>query len=373
MHTTRAVMDETSIDIPGYDKPLPFVSRDSADYLRRTTVLYGASDSGKTVVVKWILNKLKDIIPCGIVITPTGSANNSFADIVPRRCIKINPAVSDLRIILEKQKNATIIYNKVNCLATLKKICDRVNDLTCISTCRRIHLGTTRIIENINANDTLNFAQKREQVKNIEERLTSMLRRLYKKTIQQHRELIVCTHTLDVDERYAIKYINFNPHFLLLMDDCASQIDKWAKDDAINQIFFEGRHYFITTIITMQDDKKLNTGIRKNTFTNVFTEANCSIGFFQNKANGFTTQIKKDGDRISNHLFAPNANGTNNYKKLIYARRDNQYPFRYIIADDMGDFRIFSPSLWKLCEEIPDDEDAGLIKESSAFYTSFKV
>jgi hypothetical protein len=316
---------------------------------------------------------LRTIIPCGLAIAPTGTANKAYDRIFPKRCIKIKPTKEDLRIVLEKQKNATNIYNKANDVDTLKKLCNRLNDLDCINASRRINLGVKKIIEDITNSQEMNWADKKEQIKAVEEKMQSMLRKIYKTTITKYKNELCNKHYLSNDEKYAIKYMNFNPNFLLLMDDCASQIEQWAKDDAINQIFFEGRHYYITTIITMQDDKKLNTGIRKNTFNNIFTEANCAIGFFENKANSFTKQIKKDGDKIANYIFAPNANGTKNYKKLVYNRQDTSYPFRYVIVDDLDNFQMFSSALWELCDRVPTDEDASVVNETSIFYNSFKV
>lgn len=365
--------ENTFIEIPGYDKPLPFVDSNVRNYWRHTTVLYGASETGKTILVKWILFMLRLIIASGVVIAPTGAANKAYDGIIPKRCIKNKPTSEDLRIILEKQKNATAIYNRANNLDTLRKLCNRINDLECVNDARRINLGTQKIINDITNSQDLNWAERKEQIKTIEEKRESMLRRVYKRTISKYQSEVVQKHVLSNDEKLAIKYMNFNPNFLLVLDDCASQIAKWAKDDAINQIFFEGRHYYITTIITMQDDKKLDPEIRKNTFNNIFTEANCAIGFFENKANAFTRQIKKDGDKIANFLFAPNANGAENYKKLVYNRRDSMYPFRYLIADEMDGFRMFSPALWEMCDKVPTDEEASVINESSLFYRSFQV
>ena len=68
---------------------------------------------------------------------------------------------------------------------------------------------------------------------------------------------------LTYEEKFCVKFLYFNPSLLLILDDCASQVDKWGKDNTINKLFFEGRWMWITSIYTMQDDKKLATGIRK--------------------------------------------------------------------------------------------------------------
>ena len=44
----------------------------------------------------------------------------------------------------------------------------------------------------------------------------------------------------------------FDPRIFLVMDDCLGSKLDWLKDKPIAELFFHGRHYFITYIITMQ-------------------------------------------------------------------------------------------------------------------------
>ena len=70
-----------------------------------------------------------------------------------------------------------------------------------------------------------------------------------------------------------------NPRSLLVMDDCLASKGDWAKDAKIHELFFNGRHYQITYILTMQFPLGIKPELRFN-FDYVFIMAE---DFFNNK------------------------------------------------------------------------------------------
>lgn len=56
----------------------------------------------------------------------------------------------------------------------------------------------------------------------------------------------------------------FNPRAFLVMDDCLSDKGSWVKDKWIQEIFFNGRHYSLTYLITMQFSLGLKPELRAN-------------------------------------------------------------------------------------------------------------
>lgn len=63
---------------------------------------------------------------------------------------------------------------------------------------------------------------------------------------------------------YAKKGIKIDIRILLLMDDCLSDSKGWAKDEALREILFNGRHYGITYILTMQAPLEIAPSLRDN-------------------------------------------------------------------------------------------------------------
>jgi len=51
---------------------------------------------------------------------------------------------------------------------------------------------------------------------------------------------------------------------ILIMDDCLSQKDKWAKDQNIKEVLMNGRHYGLTYILTMQTPLGITPELRLN-------------------------------------------------------------------------------------------------------------
>jgi hypothetical protein len=55
-----------------------------------------------------------------------------------------------------------------------------------------------------------------------------------------------------------------NPHAFLIFDDTISDANVWKRDTRIKEIFFNGRHYKILFLLTMQDPKAITPGLRAN-------------------------------------------------------------------------------------------------------------
>lgn len=55
-----------------------------------------------------------------------------------------------------------------------------------------------------------------------------------------------------------------DPSGILIMDDCLSKKKSWAKDENIMEILMNGRHYFLTYILTMQTPLGITPDLRLN-------------------------------------------------------------------------------------------------------------
>lgn len=66
----------------------------------------------------------------------------------------------------------------------------------------------------------------------------------------------------------AKKYYKMNkfvdPRTIIVMDDMMNSANIWKKDDGIKTIFFNGRHYFITYILILQDPMGITPDLRTN-------------------------------------------------------------------------------------------------------------
>ena len=149
---------------------------------------------------------------------------------------------------------------------------------------------------------------------------------------------------------YIVKYLDFNPNCIVVFDDCGASLTMFQNEEVIKKILYQGRHSFINIILTLQDDMKLDSSIKKNAFVNVFTTSRCASGYFQRGNNNFSKKEKELADKIITHIFSKK-----DFKKLVYVRDDND-PFRYTVAELYGSFRFGSPCLWDMCGKIANTE-----------------
>lgn len=93
----------------------------------------------------------------------------------------------------------------------------------------------------------------------------------------QHRKITALheryKHIQDVDERMKVIKSDISNYCFVIMDDMLSD-NSWKNDPFINRIFYEGRHYLIFFLLTMQIPLGIKPNLRSNidfvflTFTN---------------------------------------------------------------------------------------------------------
>lgn len=365
-------MVDKSINIPGYGK-LEHESQNLDLLFRRASCFYGPSDTGKSTLMRHYMKKLQPYIPLIHVICPTAGANDCWDDVDSKCVIKV-PTVDKLRLIFDRQVDATAVYNKANDMRTLQKLFARVNDHKALSDVKKYERLKELSLKRIQSCNDMNYAEKDGQSKDIKEKTNDKIKSVYKTTIKKYRNILIKKKdSLDQDEKYSLKFLNFNPSLLLILDDCAAMIKEWSKNTIINRLFFESRHYWVTSWYALHSDNMLLPAIRKNSFGNFFTDANVAMSFFNNKENNFTKDDKKKANVIASHVFQNSSSGVRNHKKMIYNRKDNEHKFRYIIASIPPKFKMGSPYLLEYCARVPKKENSEVVSKSSRFSNSFKV
>lgn len=347
-------MNDKSIHIESFGD-LHFIDKNPDNFLNRSTILYGPSNTGKSTIGFWIMELLKPYIPNIIVICPTDGANESYSGIVPGRCIFSSCDVEQLRNLYQRQEEATQTYNKANRMEILESLFNKANDSSAKTLVDKLDRITMFRLRKVESSSEMNYATKKEQTKAITDKVKKTKRSIYKDTIEKHKTTLL-TLNLSTDEKFSIKFLRFNPNMLVVLDDCQAEIATWGKDDTVKKLFFQGRHVNVTSMYMLQTDSSkdgLPPGIRMNTFNNFFTDGNTATRFFNNKDNGFSAQDKRDAQKIISELFKPNPDGSPNFKKLVYSRLDPMHKFRYVIADQPENFKFGSEALWELSKKVP--------------------
>lgn len=341
------------------DIEIPLFTKSYKYFLNKSIVLYGSSGSGKSMIMRDILFILKDHIPNTVVICPTNHLNKSYDDIIPPQLIYTDVTEELIKNIFKRQKTVVKIHNMVNDISRLEKIYNKLSRSNDHLIKSQIMNGYRIVKQKFSENENIHLAEKKIKIQELDDGHKKKLIEFYKKIINKNKSLIKNSsvrNNFDETEIKIINFININPNLLIILDDAAVSANVWAKYQEIKEMFFNGRHHKITFMISFQDDKLLESSLRKNAFINIFTTEIVCNSFFQRSANNFTKPEKIKMAKLSNFIFNDEKLKERNYKKLVYIKDKNPNTY-YILADYNDDFRFGSNHLYELCNKVKKDDD----------------
>lgn len=331
------------------DLKIPYLEKDANNYFMKSTTIYGASKSGKSTIAIEILKLLQPLIPLITIFSPTEQENQTFKDIVPNEVIYATLEIPTLEKIYKRQRAATRIYNICNDRGRLRPLFMKVSNIELREAEVKVREQAEDLKRRKERDDTLDPISRKVAVAAVDGALDKYLIKMYKHTIRGERERLKRMRLND-EETYIVRYLDFNPNILIMFDDCATTFTKkFQKNKVVQDIFFQGRHSYITTVFIFQDDLNLESSLRKNSFVNIFTTQQCALAYFERGSNSFSKDEKKKAVRIINHVLDPL--NKREHKKLVYMRDDDD-PFRYTIAGLYDQFRFGSSALWNMCDKL---------------------
>ena len=321
------------------------------EFINETIILYGRRKSGKSTIIDEIMYLCRNHISIPIVICNSNTGGTSAYDgKVPSTCIFKDVTREWFENFFIFQQNRADLYNKANNLENLENVFKKINDFGFTDLEKSIKTHAHQYIMQIENNIKLDYAQKKEQKDAIEKIMKSKLTDLYKNAIRKHKhKLENMKNELTLLNKCCIQYVNFIPHIMLIVDDCAASIKKWVKESTtLKDIFYNGRHYYITIIITAQDDKEIDSELRKNTMISFFTTQQAADANFTRSSNHYSKYIKKRAEMCIERIFKNDPNNkVKNFKKLVFKQTENGDPFYYTISDLYPEVKIGCQSLWE--------------------------
>ena len=352
-------MSTTSIFTEDGDE-IPLFSKNHSYFLNKSIILYGSSGSGKSMIMRDILYILKEHIPNILVIAPTNHLNNSYDDIIPNQLIFPDVTEELIQNIFKRQKAVVKLHNMVNDISRLETIYNKIAQQSDNFIKGKLISSYHQIKNKYELNDDLHIVEKKIKLKELEDLHKKSVIEFYKKIINRYRTQIINNKSIqsnfDETDFNIIKCVNINPNFLLILDDCGFNANVWSKYSEIKEIFMNGRHHKITFMISFQDDKLLDSGLRKNAFINIFTTEIVCNAFFQRSANNFTKQEKNKLAKLANCVFNDPKLKDKNYKKLVYIKDKNPNVY-FMLADYIELFKFGSDHLHNLCYQVKKKED----------------
>lgn len=343
---------------------VPLYNKSPYGLHNKSGMFYGLSGTGKTVLINDFMYRMKDMFPKVVVFSPTNQEKHDYDGIVPSPLVYEDFTLENIKELYEHQRAAAQVYNNANNLKVLHGLFKKVATRKSHQYLNRLLNMKNRALMDIEKNykDPGQRKSKREEVKDM---MREKLIAFYKSIIKPHKAKFQGNRNLTDKEALAIKYLDYNPHILVIFDDAMKEIMAMIKegkknnDNVLENFFFKGRHAKITHFYAFQDDGGLDPGIRKNAFVNFFTSKNVALHFFNATANNFSPYEKKKAASIIEDVFA-HANEKGHpleHAKLVYMR-DNKNPFQYVIADVHDDFRMCSAAVRAYCKKVRRDDSA---------------
>jgi hypothetical protein len=350
---------------------LKWFAKDYKKFLNKTTLIYGRTQSGKSTIIDECLYLCKDYLAGAFVICQSSVTVTSspYYGKIPDNCIKSDVTMEWLEMFMVVQKGRAAIYKTANDLANLKIVFDKVKTHTDGQMCNRINTSTEQFIQKINENSKMDYAKKYDQIKEMNIERDKHLTSLYKTVIKRYRNKLLSMDGLSNEELCCINYIDFNPNVALILDDCASKLKKWAKESTtLRELFYNGRHSYVTQFISLQDDKEIDSELRKNAIVSIFTTHTAANANFTRASNSYSKSEKNYASLCTERVFnSIEGSGGTNYKKLVYlSNTDDTNPFAYMIADIYKPFKVGSQSFWELDEKI-SLQNGGQVNENKFF------
>lgn len=330
--------------------------------LNKSLTLYGASGSGKSAIIIDMLYHLSGHVSQILVYCPTDPSNRTYSNgVVPTPLIHYEFNIEQIEYIWARQEMMASVYAKANDMKVLESLYQKLQ----LSDVNRM-LAKIREskVDNIREIKDTYFDERMQKGKiaKIEEKYKELITLIYKKYINDYRSRL-SNARLTEDEQHSLKYLNFNPRLVLVFDDCASDIKKYEKHPAVRKLFYQARHVHITLILACQDDKDIESSLRKNAFVSMFTTDACANAFFSRKANDFPRDMIKKVDKLCTALRWDKPY----FEKLLYMRQENK--LYKLVADLHDGFQFGSVTVREYCKSI--ERNGAAVDKNNPFYSDF--
>ena len=340
---------------------IPQIDLKPARILDRTTVLYGRSNSGKSVMIKHMLKIVKDYIPVAFVISPTEPANRAYEKFIHSSLIHYDLSSAKgedgfLEKFWQWASMRSSIYHKVNKKDILLSIYERIKTPELDKVFSKIEIQRKNNISNssVSLHDDLN------------RKYDELLIKLVKKHIIQHKHVLQRnSHGLSEDEIFSLTYIDLNPRVILIFDDAAAEIKSYFNKPIFRKIFYQSRHSFITSIFAVQDDSDLPPNLRKNVALSIFMTPAVAKSNFDRTSNKYSKDVIKIANAIYSDIFV-------GFRKMVFIDSDpNKQYFYHVTAEIVNPFRFGSHSLKEICTAVESDSET--VDKTNPFYYKFKI
>lgn len=292
-------------------------------FIDKTSIIYGESGTGKSVIIVDILHSLRPFVEQIVVISPTDRQNHTYdKGIVPLPFIHYTITTKLLEDLWKRQEALAAVYTRSNNKKTLESLFNKIPvssraqaDEVIKEIQRKLRDSETEI--NKSASDD---SAAKSKITEMKEECDKLIVKIYKHYITKSAPQLQRLRLTD-DEHYSIKYHGMNPRLVVIFDDATDLIKKYKAHPVMQKIFYQGRHSMITALIACHTDKALDSELKKNAAVSIFTEFSCASSYFTRTAMSFDKETQSKAIAAAKIAFSP----TNPHQKLAWVRHEKKY------------------------------------------------
>jgi len=327
-------------------------------FLNRSTIICGASNSGKSTVIRDILHLLRGTADQIIVFAPTDSQNGTYECMIPKPFIHYTISADILKELCERQMALSAVVKRANNLSTLREALkfarntgEAEKKLASIDALQKKRLSE------------LNAESKLIEGKTIKADADNARKAIYKRAIIKSRNSIINNDSASEDVKFAAKYLSFNPNMVVIFDDCTVLLDKLKNNSDLGNMFFQGRWMNITLLLACHTDKTLSPQLKRNAFSIVFTSHAETIAYCGRESTGMQREDRRKLNEICNIVFD---NPVKKHQKLIWLREKNKFQrYQPMVHED---FSFVSDSIAQFAEKIGADTSVNCSNSYSGLF-----
>jgi hypothetical protein len=328
------------------------VDEDPLLLLNKITVAYGATESGKTVAIKSLLNRLRDHCSICWVVSKTHKNNKAFSGFTPEVCILSDLTLEWLEKFQQRQNDAVELYTAANNPLVLEALLNRCGDANAIAQLREIKGKGAEYIE------ACKYRLNSEaDIEKVIQTTNEYIVWLCKPVLKKHRLRLLTIPNLTKEERLSLLYLYFNPNAILIIDDFASLLNQWKNKPVIKDMFYASRHGNMTILVTCQSDKNLSPDIRQAAHNVLITTTEAANSYFGTKTNGFSPEFTQHALNITKTIFTREDNEPESaiHRKLFYVRKTKK--FYWVIGNTNSKCMLGGKAIWDLQKKIPINDN----------------
>jgi len=335
------------------------------DILNRNFIIYGGSGSGKTTFLKYLLSIIARDIMSAIVFCPTDQSTGVYSNLVPEQLIHHQFNLGILKNAYDGQKQKMEVYRQSCDIEKLEKIYGQIRTSETDHVIETLHRICDQSIGQIKANHSSNAIRMNELIDQAKSRNKEALVNYYRTVINDKHSDVArkCSNIPDIE---AIIYgCSYKPNLIVIMDDCASSFKSLSKEEKaiLTSIYFEGRHYGLTTFLITQDDGIIDKNIRDNAHIWAFTSSK-ALGAAVGRIGAYTSLIKKFGQVISAGWNDKGLDDDDGRVVVLYSTVHTQ-EMVYLTYNQASSFKILPQPIWDFCRQIAKPKDR--ISENNEF------